>query len=151
MFLILILIILEINLIFPKKVSNIYEIRIKIKGTGLQSILGDSDYFNLPDEIYLGESKIGAISNRINLIENENKIILRWNSTLQSCREMFLDCSNITEIDFSSFDNPNILSAIDMFRGCKSLISINFSRFYTSKVTSFYGMFHNCYNLLSLN
>ena len=51
MFLIFIQIILEINLVFPKEVSNIYEIKIKIKGTGLQSILGDSDYFNLPDEI----------------------------------------------------------------------------------------------------
>ena len=73
MFLILIKIILEMNLVFQKEISNIYEIKIKIKGTGLQSILGDSYNFELPDEIYLGKSKIGKINRLINLTENEIK------------------------------------------------------------------------------
>ena len=151
-FLILFQIILELNLLFPKGVSNLCEIKIKIKGTGLQYILGRfSNFKSLPDDIYLGDSKIDTISNCINLTENENTIILRWNSTFQSCQGMFSSCSNITEIDFSSFNNPDLVDLKEMFINCKSLTSINFGKFNTSNVTSMRGMFRNCNSLDSLN
>ena len=148
-FLILLHILLELNLSFLKIDSNACDIKIKIKRAGIQTILGRYADFKLPDEIYLGGSKIGKISRSINLTENENTIILRWNSTFQSCKGMFYFCSNITEIDFSSFNNPDLVDVSDMFRGCKSLTSIHFSSFFTSKVTSMSGMLYDCNNLLS--
>ena len=150
-FLILLQILLDLNLSFQKGVSNICEIKIKIKGTGPQSIFDGSNYFKLPDEIYLEKSKIGIISNRINLTKKETTIILRWNSTFQSCKQMFFFCSNITEIDLSSFNNPDLVDMTNMFINCKSLTSINFSSFNTSKVTSMNSVFRDCYNLVSLN
>jgi len=148
MFLILFQIILELNFLFPKEFSNVCEIKIKIKGKGRQYILGDS---RSPDNIYLGDEKNERITGVINLTENENTIILSWNSTFQNCHRMFYGCSNITEIDFSSFNNPDIIDMSEMFRGCISLTSINFSSFYISNITSMYGMFEDCKTLRSLN
>ena len=63
-FLILLHILLELNLSFLKIDSNACDIKIKIKQAGIQTILGRYADFKLPDEIYLGGSKIGKISRK---------------------------------------------------------------------------------------
>ena len=144
---------LEIDLLSAKIVSKICEIKLKIVGTGTQRILYSAfgNIGGFPNEVYIGEEKINNIKFSINLTKKENIIKLRWNSRFLSCQKMFYGCSNITEIDFSSFNNPDINDTSEMFSSCISLKSINFSNFYTSKVITMEKMFDFCYNLISLN
>ena len=152
-YLIIIQFILETDLLSGKIFLNICEIKLTIVGTGNQRILYNNfdSYGGFPNEVYLGEEKINNITSTINLTKNENIIKLRWNSTFENCHKMFYECVNITEIDFSSFNNPDINDTSQMFYRCESLTSINFSNFYTSKVTTMEYMFFDCCNLTTLN
>ncbi len=104
---------------------------------------------------------------------------VRFEGTIsaQSCYRLFYNWSNLTSIDFTNFNTPNVtdmsemflycekLDTIDMssldtsqvtnmasvFHGCRALRSINFSNFNTSKVTSMFRMFYSCLALQSLD
>ena len=146
--------ILDLNLFFKKIASCICEIKIKIKEAGNQTIIYDkfgSPFVTKFPDVYLGETKIENATSIINLVEEENIIILRWNKSFQSCSSMFRNCKNITEVDLSSFKNSIAFTLDQMFYGCESLISINFGNFNTSLIESMALMFYGCLNLISLN
>ena len=181
------------------KLCDYTQIILKIKGSGTQKILNDYytclhyDYNKIPNQderfgVYNGElpdyiyvngdlqslSKVYEVSN---LINEENEIIIRWNSPITSCFCMFHCLSNITKIDLSKFDTSKVEDMQSMFDGCSSLkslnlnglntssvinmsymfisctslISLNLNGFDTSSVTSMYFMFHGCNSLISLN
>ena len=64
---------------------------------------------------------------------------------------MFYGCSNLVDIDLSSFNTSKVTDMTWLFKGCKSLKSINVSNFDTSKVTKMGGMFAGCNLLTNLN
>ena len=70
---------------------------------------------------------------------------------MDNCNSLFKDCSDIVEIDLSSFDASQVYQMNYMFQGCSSLTSINLSNVNTSLVTLMNNMFDNCYSLLSLD
>ena len=51
------------------------------------------------------------------------------NSSLEYLDEMFLDCENLIEINFSLLKNIKPSSMVRTFSGCKSLTSVNLSKF----------------------
>ena len=146
---------------YPQKLKNIYrnfisndnEITIKVNASGIQYILSERfDFDLLPDEVYLNGSKIDFINKRqLNLEKGLNIITLKWNQTITSCKNMFKNLNNISEIDLSKFETSSISSMESMFYGCKSLISINFTNFDTSNVSTFFNMFKDCSALESLD
>ena len=145
---------LEINMKFENPISNINEVKIKIRGSGNQTIIREYDgYFGrYPDEVYVGETLYENVKSTINLTENENIITFKWNSKITyCCFSMFSGYSNITEVVFTHFDDYEIIGASYMFWGCESLTSIDFGNFGTSKITTMYGMFSYCINLNNLN
>ena len=103
------------------------------------------------DEIYINGIKQSGVSNKYISLINENNVILIWRKTVYSASCLFLGCSEITEIDFSSFDASQITKMHYMLANCSSLESINFSKFNTSKVTDMRYMFYNCYSLKQIN
>ena len=174
------------NTIIKELISFDYIAKIKIKGKGNQAIvcpeISSTDNQKYPDEIYI-EKDNEIIKNitegiyKIDLEEDENTIIMKWNTYPNSARRMFKDCANIIEIDLSLFNleaianmgnmflncyNLNIIkfgdystSALNytygMFNGCRRLASLDLSMFDTSKVVNMEFMFSNCYALKSLN
>ena len=148
-----------------------------ISGKGTQQILNSN--FN-PTPYYLEVNSVEkTFDYTINDLENDqNKIIMKFNTPITSCENMFSGLSNINEIDMTNFDfsevtsmkgmffgnenlwklnfNPNqkiskITNLENTFRGCNNLESIDLSMFDTSLVTNMAHMFRECYRLQNLN
>ena len=140
--------------LFESKFSNI---TLKIKGPGYKYILGiDPDEFGLsrsyyPDIIYINGQQNNTITNQYYFDRDDNYVNLIWDNAIDTCYGMFHQCSDITEIDLSNFDNSQVTMMAYMFDGCSQLSSINFSNFKTSKVTNMFSMFNSCIQLSSLN
>ena len=62
-------------------------------------------------------------------------------------REMFKDCYQLKEIDFSGLDTTQTISTANMFENCYELESFDFANIDTHNVTDMSGMFHSCTSL----
>ena len=83
--------------------------------------------------------------------EEGESIKLNFTSSFNSAKNMFKDCTNITSIDFSSFDSLNLKDTSGMFENCVSLKNIIFGDFKTSNIDNMSHMFYNCSSLTSLD
>jgi len=154
------------------------EITLIIAGKGTNQILNNN--FK-PIPYYL---EVNSVTTEFNYIinnlsyQNNNKIVMKWNTIIKSCENMFYGLSNITQIDLSNFDFSEVSSMRGMFsglskvtkikfntkskttkntnlekifNGCDLLESLDLSIFDTSLVTNMAYMFHGCYKMKSLN
>jgi len=154
------------------------EITLIISGKETNQIL----YNNFKPIPYFLE--VNSVTREFNYIinnlsyQNNNKIVMKWNTIINSCENMFNGLSNITQIDLSNFDFSEVTTMSGMFsglskvtkikfnsksktiknrnlekifNGCDLLESIDLSIFDTSLVTNMAYMFHGCYKMKSLN
>ena len=138
---------------------NFSKITLKIKGAGNKNILGaenndkqlhfDRRYY--PNEIYINGKLKNIINYSYTLNQNDNYIELIWNNSINNCRNMFRNCKDITEIDFSEFDTSFVTDMFCIFFGCSSLTSLNLTNFVIDNTTDISGMFQGCSSLTSLN
>lgn len=85
-----------------------------------------------------------------NLTEIENiENLDTSNVTNMTC--MFLNCSNITNIDLSNFDTSSVRYMTSMFLGCKSLTDLDLSNLDTNNVEKMNYMFQDCSNIRKIN
>ena len=129
------------------------EISIIIYGTGTQNII-NRFFSHFPDQILInGECYNSSNECQVNDLINEmNKIVMKWNDKLKTCQNMFKGLLNIIEIDFSNFDTSEVTSMANMFYNCTNLISIkNINHFNTLSVKNMECMFCFCNSLLSLD
>ena len=63
---------------------------------------------------------------------------------------MFMNCTNLTSLDLSSFNTAKVTQMTGMFANCWSLTSLNLSSFNTSNVTDMSYMFYNCDDLTTI-
>jgi len=155
--LIKIILFLQCSYLFQNKIirklnlNSDSEIEIIINRKGNQRIL--SNNFNYkPSELFInGEEQIIKDIFIYNLTSNSNKIIMKWNYTLTTCRRMFYELSNIEKINLSNFDASNVLNMDYMFYGCSSLKIIDLNNIDTSKVESMEYMFGYCTRLNTLD
>ena len=139
--------------------SQYSKITLKIKGPGRKNIFGHdpikNEYFeidNYPNEIYINEDIQNIANYSYDFNQTINIVKLIWNKTkINSTKNMFRRCSDITEIDFSEFDTSPIIDMYCMFFQCSSLTSLNLSNFNTSNTINMAGMFQDCSSLTSLN
>ena len=111
-----------------------------------------ANFDSLPDQIFV----IGILQNYrekyvYNLINQTNKITMKWNNPLTNCNIMFHGLNNIIKIDLSKFDSSRVTDMRCMFSSCTSLESLNLNNFKTSLVKDMYGMFMNCISLKNLD
>ena len=66
-------------------------------------------------------------------------------------KELFINLSALTSINFSVFSTSNVTNMFSMFSGCNNLTSLDLSNFNTSNVTNMFNMFSGCNNLTSLD
>ena len=137
------------NKCINRKLDLNNEITMTIKGTGVQYIIGEDSEI-IPSEIYVNGEKQNTTGKAVNLVEEENTIILKWDSPVTDCNSLF-SCLNITKIDLSKFDSSSITNLFGMFLRCSKLTTIIFDNFNTSLVEDMTGMFYKCSLLISLN
>jgi len=70
---------------------------------------------------------------------------------ITNCSYMFCNCSNIINIDLSSFDTERVNDMSYMFKNCYNLESINLSSFKTNNVENMDHMFYSCKSLVELD
>ena len=81
----------------------------------------DGNRFTQPNEVYID---VNPVTNQAyqNFIGTSKNVILIWrNTTITSCKEMFRDCGNVIEMDFSHFNTSQVSNMMSMFRDCKML------------------------------
>ena len=143
-----------------------YKITLKINKSGHHKIFNklngkdicEHEYTNqnnYPNEIIINTQHFtnsnNAIEEEYDLTQESNTIILIWNSEINSCDNLFKDCSSIEEIDLSEFSTPNVKCFTGMFNGTSSLTSINFNNFNTQSAERMDWMFHGCSSLTILD
>ena len=64
---------------------------------------------------------------------------------------MFINKSNITNIEFNNVDTSKVMSIAFMFQGCKGLTKLNLSAFDTANVVIASGIFSECSNLAEID
>jgi surface protein len=129
-----------------RKLTFTYDITIKISKDGNQSILSDL-YTNFPNEIIINNNTQEEKKYIYELQSGTNTIVMKWNSDLGNCNNMFNGLSNIDSIEFSNFESTNIVEMNSMFNGCSSIKSLDFSHFDTSKVAVMHSIFNGCSSL----
>ena len=132
-----------------RKLIFTFDITITINNSGTHKILCDS-FTNLPNEISINGNAPSEIKNEYELESGTNTIIMKWNSDLGNCNNMFNGLSNIDSIEFSNFESTNIVEMYSMFNGCSSIKSLDFSHFDTSKVAVMHYIFNGCSSLESI-
>ncbi|MCM1128198.1 MAG: BspA family leucine-rich repeat surface protein [Lachnospiraceae bacterium] len=70
---------------------------------------------------------------------------------VQSTKEWFKNCSNLTDVDLSNFDTSQVTDMSGMFCGCEALYDLNVSNFDTHQVTDMSSMFAGCESLIHLD
>ena len=56
--------------------------------------------------------------------EGKYEILLKFNILMKDCSFMFYNCSNLTNIDLSSFNTQNVTNMFGMFGYCSNLKEI---------------------------
>ena len=86
-----------------------------------------------------------------NKIENINNLAFLNTSNVTNMAFMFTYCSQLTNLDVSSFNTSNVTSMASMFEGCQLITNLDLSSFNTSNVTDMSCMFRDCYQLTNLD
>ena len=119
------------------------EISLVIDGDGNQTILNENFYKDPDNVIVNGETKNDCKKFCV-LTTKPNNIQLQFYDDITTCENMFYGASDITEIDFSSFNSFGVTSMKNMFKECTNLISIKFGNFRTSSVVTMESLFRDC-------
>ena len=153
-----------------RKLNSENYINLTIKDKGKINILNILDEFpeNIPSEILLFEKPInftlengydfryknknyGSLYVCVNMEENNQTIIIKWNKTISNMMYMFFEAKSILTIDFTNFDSSSVVNMHNLFHNCYSLISLKLNNFDTSSITDINGLFYCCYSLISLD
>ena len=143
-----------------KKLNFYSEITITIKGSGTQQILSNYSgfcslrtvHFNTLPEVIMLNGELHPVGKYVyNLSEEINEVTMIWYDEFTDCSGMFYGLSNITNIDFSSFDGSKLTDIRCMFADCYSLISLDLRRFNTSLIEDMDSVFKGLYDLTSLD
>ena len=76
---------------------------------------------------------------------------LKVTSQVTTMKNMFRDCSKLTQLDLSNWDTSKVTSMSYMFATCSSLAQLDISNFNTSNVISMSCMFATCSSLTQLD
>ena len=66
-------------------------------------------------------------------------------------RNMFYNCSSLTNLDLSSFDTFNVIDMSFLFDNCRLIEDINLENLNTSNTVFMRGMFNGCQSLAHIN
>ena len=113
---------------------------------GYREILGGDA--KVPNQVIIN----GVVQNKATINyqlpnQNNNTIVIIYNTSLTTSSKMFYGMSNIVSIDLSEFDTSQVTMMNGMFQGCTKLKSLNLKNINTTLVKNMEGMFANCASL----
>ena len=118
-----------------------------MKDKAEQNIIFEDSPITSPKDIIINNVNTIHNKKRVNLTQNINNIVMKWDNKANNCTNMFRDLVTITKIDLSKFDTSEVSTFELMFQGCESITSINLDNLDTSKVENMRNMFYQCKSL----
>ena len=98
-------------------------------------------------KLYVNNKEIEFMEKyKFNSIE-ENKLKIVCNSDFENASDLFANCQNIIEFDFSNFDSSKIINLAYFFYQCSSLQKLDLSIFKCDNLKNMCAMFGNCFTL----
>jgi len=140
-------------------IIGIIEIKKKDIGKEIKILNNEGEYFFEGKENVKKKEKIKIIINgeiKSNIFkykfkkEGEYKIYY-ISEELKRMSSMFWGCSELKEINLTSFKTDKVTDMSYMFWGCSGLKEINLTSFKTDKVTNMSYMFSRCSELQKIN
>jgi len=122
---------------------------LKMKDKGNITIIY-KDFKKYLSEVYINDVSMTNIETYYNFTVADSTVKLVFNSQINNCNKMFMDCKNINEINFTNFDASNITNLSETFKNCNKLKSIDLPNWDISKVIDINSLFQNCNGLTSI-
>ena len=162
------------NIIFPQKTKennkiipkiNEIKLKVKIEQKDINKNIYFLDNFNQAEHCHDNLKELDELNTEI-FIDNIKykytksfkpekdglyEIKIKFNIKIKDCSYMFYECSNLKDIDLSSFDTTYANNMNKMLDKCYNLTSINLSSLNTENVSNMSYMFSVCSNLTSIN
>ena len=123
------------------------EIKLVIKGKGTQQILYNSFPYNPSEVIVIGNLKSTCIKSCYLENKDNNEVIIKFESQINTCENMFNGLGNIIEADLSNFDASRVTNMVNMFLSCTKLKRIDFGDIDTSLIKTIQAIFAHCEEL----
>ena len=126
------------------------QIALKIQGGGEISFLND-DFYTEPSEVLVNSQLKSSCKKKCTLGSGINTVIIKFNTQINSCLNMFKEMSNIIEIDLSQFDASKVTTMENMFMDCSNLKKVTLGNIDTSSVKDMKLLFLRCTKLESID
>ena len=94
-----------------------------------------------PSEVIVNHDRKYSYQKSCYFEEGLNKVTIKFGEKINSCAKMFMEMTNIIEIDLSKLDTSGVTSMSEMFRNCNNVENIIFGNINTSSVTNMYNLF----------
>ena len=75
-------------------------------------------------EVYIDDINMTNIETFYNFNKKNTAVKIKLNSQINNFSKMFMNCNNISEINFINFDLSNIIGFSGVFKNCNNLKSI---------------------------
>ena len=108
------------------------EIKLILKGRGDKQVLYSSFQYEPSEVIVNGNLKESCKKSCYLENENKNEVIIKFQTQINTCENMFRDLSNLIETDLSNFDASKVNNMAHLFCGCNKLKKIDFGDIDTS-------------------
>lgn len=133
---------------------NIIKLKYNILNSDSEIKLYDDSNTNLKDlqcKIKIDKKEQDCIDYYKFEKTGEHNVEIQINGTLNSFKNFFASCGNLSYVDLSNINTNEIKNMAGLFKGCSSLISATLDKINTSLVTDMSKMFYECESITSLN
>ena len=111
------------------------QITLKITGNGEERLINHAFSSKISQVSVDGISKPDC-NDICSITGSSIPVIIEFSTDITSCAEMFIDQTNIVEVDLSLFDTSKVTEMNSMFKNCQILEKITFGNIVTTSVTN---------------
>ena len=108
------------------------EIKLVFKGKGEQQILNNTFLFDPSEVLVNGNLKESCKKSCYLENDDKNEVIIKFQTQINTCENMFRELNNLIETDLSKFDASKVSDMSWMFFNCTNLKKIDFGDIDTS-------------------
>ena len=109
------------------------------------------DFYKDPSEVIINSVSKPTCKKSCAFSRGYSTVIIKFNSQLNSCFNMFNGITQIIEVDLSQFDASKVITMENMFMDCQNLEKVTFGSVVTSSVQNMNLLFLRCYKLSSID
>ena len=117
------------------------EISLIVKGSDKRENFINDGFYLDPSEVIVNRDRRYSCQKSCYFEEGLNNVTIKFGEKINSCAKMFMEMTNIIEIDLSKLDTSGVTSMSEMFRNCNNVENIIFGNINTSSVTNMYHLF----------